>query len=236
MLAIADRYGIVSASIPGLAHVAHISEEGCRRAITKLESPDPDSRTPDFEGRRIEPIEGGWRVLNYEKYRNMLSLEERKEYNRIKQQESRSRRQTLSKNVKDGQGRSALSIQAEAKAEAESRSKEEKDIGKLNLPNGIIDSEWISRLAQNKAYEGIDIKCEHGRMIAWCEVNHKTPTRRRFVNWLNRADQPLDKKMVSRPMTKFGYPLPDRCSIARNGDVLDNSGRVMDVNQVRKAQ
>ena len=99
MLAIADHYGEVSGSIPGLAHIANISEEGCRRAITKLESPDPDSRTPDFEGRRIERIEGGWHILNYELYRKKLSADERREYKRIKQAEYRKRQKTRGKNV-----------------------------------------------------------------------------------------------------------------------------------------
>jgi hypothetical protein len=121
MLAISDRYGVVSGSIPGLAQVANIPVDGCRRSITKLESPDHDSRTPDFEGRRIEKIDGGWLILNHGKYRDMLSLEERKEYNRIKQQESRQRRQALSKNVKDGQTKSAMSAQAEAETEAETK-------------------------------------------------------------------------------------------------------------------
>src|SRR4030095_3793401 len=101
MLAIADRYGEVSGSIPGLAHIANISEEGCRRAITKLESPDPDSRTPDNEGRRIERIDGGWHVLNYELYRKKLSAEELREYKRIKQAEYRKRQRERGKNVEE---------------------------------------------------------------------------------------------------------------------------------------
>jgi len=104
MLAIADRYGEVSGSVPGMAHIANISEEGCRRAITKLESPDPDSRTPDYEGRRIEKIDGGWHVLNYELYRKKLSADELREYKRIKQAEYRKRQKARGKNVeKSGQ-------------------------------------------------------------------------------------------------------------------------------------
>jgi hypothetical protein len=37
-------------------------------------------------------------------------------------------------------------------------------------------------------------------------------------------------------MTKYGYPLPPRCTIRpSDGAVLDYTGRVMDINQVRKA-
>ncbi len=80
MLAMADSRGRVWASVPGLANRARISVEAAREAITTFLSPDPDSRTPDNEGRRIEPIDGGWRLLNHGKYRAIRSSEERREY------------------------------------------------------------------------------------------------------------------------------------------------------------
>lgn len=36
--------------------------------------------------------------------------------------------------------------------------------------------------------------------------------------------------------TKYGLPLPQGCTIRRDGEVLDYTGRVMDINQVRRAQ
>lgn len=79
MLAIADQDGVVSASVPGLAHVAGVSREACERALAAFLAPDPDSRTSDYEGRRIEAVDGGWMLLNHGKYRDMLSLEDRRE-------------------------------------------------------------------------------------------------------------------------------------------------------------
>jgi hypothetical protein len=76
MLACADKNGEVQASIPGLARIAGVPVEDCRAAIGIFMSPDPDSRTKDDEGRRIEEIDGGWRLLNYQKYREMASKEE----------------------------------------------------------------------------------------------------------------------------------------------------------------
>lgn len=69
MLAKADADGIVMGSVPGFARVANVTVDEMRAAEAKLSSPDPDSRTPDHEGRRIEAIAGGWRVLNYQAYR-----------------------------------------------------------------------------------------------------------------------------------------------------------------------
>jgi hypothetical protein len=80
LLAIPDPHGVVNASIPGLAHVANVPVAAARRAIQILSSPDPDSRTKDFGGRRIKEVDGGWLILNYDKYRNLLSADDRREY------------------------------------------------------------------------------------------------------------------------------------------------------------
>lgn len=76
MLALADKHGEVQGSVPGLARLAGVSVEECRAALQKFLSPDPDSRTKDDEGRRIEEIDGGWSILNHLKYREMASREE----------------------------------------------------------------------------------------------------------------------------------------------------------------
>jgi len=69
MLALADKNGEIHGSIPGLARVAGISLADAENAIGKFLSPDPYSRTPDHDGRRIAPIDGGWELLNHTKYR-----------------------------------------------------------------------------------------------------------------------------------------------------------------------
>jgi hypothetical protein len=91
MLAMADQFGTVEASVAGLAHHAHVSKEDCDKALAKFLAPDSDSRSTEFDGRRIERIDGGWRLLNHGKYRKLMSLEERREYYRLKKQEYRKR-------------------------------------------------------------------------------------------------------------------------------------------------
>ncbi len=118
MLAIADASGVVSASIPGLASVSNVSVDAARAAVAKLEDVDADSRTKDFDGRRIEPIDGGWHILNYGKYRRMLSEEERKEYKARwiadRRSVDKSRQSSTARRHK-----STLSTQAEAEANKE---------------------------------------------------------------------------------------------------------------------
>jgi hypothetical protein len=68
-LAKADQFGFVASSASGMLRASNIPQEDFDKAVAALESPDQDSRTSAFEGRRIEKREGGWQVLNYEKYR-----------------------------------------------------------------------------------------------------------------------------------------------------------------------
>lgn len=92
MLAMADRNGEVQGSIPGLARIAGVPVDACRKAIDTFLAPDPDSRTKDDEGRRIEVIEGGWLLLNHAKYRDMATDEDRKLKAAIRQQRARDKK------------------------------------------------------------------------------------------------------------------------------------------------
>jgi hypothetical protein len=118
MLALANAYGEVEASVPGLAKVAGVPVNDCEKALEKLAAPDPYSRTKDHDGRRIKPIDGGWFILNYERYRRKWSAEDRREQDRLRQQRHRAR-QALSRSVTDRHARSQKSRQAEAEAEEE---------------------------------------------------------------------------------------------------------------------
>ena len=82
MLAMCDRHGRVHSSVPGLARLANVPIEDCRTAIRTFLNPDPDSRTSDKEGRRIEEIEGGWKLINHAKYRDLQDLESQRESKR----------------------------------------------------------------------------------------------------------------------------------------------------------
>lgn len=70
MLARCDSRGVVGGSIPGFASLCRVTRGEMEQALEVLLSPDPDSRTPDHEGRRLEVVPGGWRILNYKAYRD----------------------------------------------------------------------------------------------------------------------------------------------------------------------
>lgn len=82
MLAMADQHGRVWASIPGLSNIARVPIEACEEALAELMAPDKYSRTKDHDGRRVEEIDGGWRLLNHAKYRAIRDEESIKESKR----------------------------------------------------------------------------------------------------------------------------------------------------------
>tara|TARA_R110000868_G_scaffold282494_1_gene542789 strand:+ start:45 stop:1064 length:1020 start_codon:yes stop_codon:yes gene_type:complete len=91
MLAMADRDGIVEASVPGLAKRAGVERAYCEQALNIFLAPDPDSRTPAFEGRRIEVVAGGWQLLNYDLYRHRASVDDAKAKAAARQRRHRER-------------------------------------------------------------------------------------------------------------------------------------------------
>lgn len=84
MLAMKDDSGFVASSRSGLIRAANITPDEFDKAIKCLESPDEESRTRDYDGRRVEKVEGGWVILNHEKYRlhEDLKKEKHREYMR----------------------------------------------------------------------------------------------------------------------------------------------------------
>jgi hypothetical protein len=99
-------------------------------------------------------------------------------------------------------------LQANAQAQRERKEKEkekEKEKGKegegevegagMPAPAAKVqdqtDDEWLSALAASPAYQGIDVAREFAKCAAWCATNRKQPSRRRFINWLNRAERPM---------------------------------------------
>lgn len=123
LLALADQDGVVEASVPGLADMARVSVADLEVALAKFQSPDRYSRSAENEGRRIEPVEGGWRILNYAKYRFKMSPDDRRERDRIRQQRWREQQRngchTESVTERDNREMSRMSLQAEADADAD---------------------------------------------------------------------------------------------------------------------
>ena len=91
MLATADSEGQVAGSIPGFASLCRVKIDELEKSLAILCAPDTYSRSSEFEGRRIEIIPGGWRIINYAKYRDGRDDETRRQQNAAAQRRHRSK-------------------------------------------------------------------------------------------------------------------------------------------------
>lgn len=69
MLAMADPSGLVRATAPGIAQRSHLTMKQTLKALETFESPDAQSRSMNDEGRKIKRVDGGYQIINYDKYR-----------------------------------------------------------------------------------------------------------------------------------------------------------------------
>jgi hypothetical protein len=84
LLAIADSAGDVIGTDIAIARTLNIPREEFEQAIAALMSPDPESNSPEEDGRRVVSSDAGrgYRIVNYTKYREIKTTEEKREYMR----------------------------------------------------------------------------------------------------------------------------------------------------------
>ena len=92
-----------------------------------------------------------------------------------------------------------------------SNNKKNKDIARSAKPKRAItlaDNEFIQALKENPAYEGIDIDREIWKLDAWLLTPRgkgKQKTKQRIVNWLNRAEKPVQIEKSNQPIEPVKY-------------------------------
>lgn len=77
MLLMKDADGVVRAGLPGIMDRARVSRAECEKALKELSDPDEDTLTQEQEGRRIERVSDGWKIINHEKYRTSKDMQEK---------------------------------------------------------------------------------------------------------------------------------------------------------------
>ena len=84
MLSLCDHDGVVDMTPEAVAGTTGWPLSFIMAGLAELIAPDPRSRTPTHEGRRLLPLDEhrswGWRITNYVEYRNKMRSLERREY------------------------------------------------------------------------------------------------------------------------------------------------------------
>lgn len=94
LVILANVEGVIDKTPDWISRTTTIPIDIITKGLAALEKPDPESRTPDEEGRRIVRVSDarswGWRIVNYAHYRNLRKEEERRDYHRQYWREVRS--------------------------------------------------------------------------------------------------------------------------------------------------
>ncbi len=196
LLANADSDGNAEMVQTIIAHQTGLPLDRVMAAIDNLMATDPQSRSPEQEGRRLLPLgdrNWGWQITNYPKYRAMRDENDRREQNRKAKAGQRGRGKSA--NVSQGQPQAA---QAEAEAEAEAEGKKKHlsarpkadaspVIFELPLRDGTTHEIHESQVPKwRKAYPDVDIIPTLREQLAWLEANPgRRKTKKGIVRFIN---------------------------------------------------
>jgi hypothetical protein len=144
-LILADLEGIVDMTPQAIARRTTIPLKIIMTGIAALEQPDPESRSPARDGRRIvrisESRSWGWEIVNYLQYRAIRDEEGRREYMRLYQQNRRARQRV--NNVNSGKDASTdIAEVSPSRSRGISRRKEE-PLFTAEAANGF-DAFWLA--------------------------------------------------------------------------------------------
>lgn len=93
MIVLADADGMVDMTPQGMCGATSIPLEIILKGLEVLSAPDPYSRTPGSDGRRIELLDAhrpwGWHIVNHEKYKALQDADTVRAQNRERQRRHR---------------------------------------------------------------------------------------------------------------------------------------------------
>lgn len=95
-----DADGNVIMTKDAIANRIRTTREEVEWGLDELMKPDPESNTLEHEGRRVIALEGhgyGWKIVNYEHYRDIKSAAQMREETRLRVQRHREKTKKLPK-------------------------------------------------------------------------------------------------------------------------------------------
>lgn len=88
LLVLCDQQGIVDMTPGAISRTTGIPLDIIGAGLAALEAPDPASRTPTEEGRRVARLDDhrdwGWRIVNFAAYRAIRSAEDKRQADRVR--------------------------------------------------------------------------------------------------------------------------------------------------------
>lgn len=163
MLALCDKTGIIDMTAEAISRRTTVPLEVIEKGIAALEQPDPESRRPDHDGRRIVRLADhrswGWQIVNYSHYRSLRTAEDRREYMRNFMRKKR----------------------AETKGNGADESPVIETIPCVGDTSFAVHQSFVTEL--ERLYPGVDVPQTLREIRGWCIGN---PTKRKTVGGARR--------------------------------------------------
>lgn len=163
LLALADPSGLVVGTDIAISRRLNMPTKLFAKCVKSLQEPDPSSNSKECDGRRIVPsdAERGYQIVNYGKYRDLQSEDERRAYMRDYMRNYREGKPTEHvpkekpvNNVKPGKHLLTKLTQADAASEAASPSEANTEEKRGKAPRVFIrELETKSKAKQAMADE-----------------------------------------------------------------------------------
>ena len=189
LVILADKNGVVDMTADAIARRTTIPLDVIQKGLAALQEADPQSRTPDEDGRRILLLSSerdwGWKIVNYQHYRSIRTADDRREYLRQYQQIYRAKRKqnvNMSTARKQCQPKKPI---AEAEAEVEVYNSEKETHHKnlnghggpqngVKRPDSVSPQTWEDFLALRKGKKSPFTQTALNRMLVEVEKSGKT--------------------------------------------------------------
>lgn len=217
MIVLADQDGFVDMTPEAISRRTSIPLEIITEGIAALLEPDPRSRTPDEDGRRIVPIEGhrdwGWKLVNHAKYQQIRKAEERREYLRVAQAKHRAKtkNQGAVNTVNTASTKSTLSTPPDPDTDPYPDAEKKRARKRVSRPEDVAEQVWSDWLQLRK-----DKKAPVTQTVvegAIAEAAKAGMTLEQFLRvWCTRGSQGLKAEWLTRqewPSSNRGNDEPE---------------------------
>jgi len=206
LLVLADVDGNVDMTPAAISRRTTIPLEIIERGIHELGKPDPDSRTPTEEGRRIVQLaEGrswGWRVVNYKHYREVKREEDRREYHRQYWHKRKAAHSTDSTDTQPTQQNQPKQKQKQI---------QKKEIQAPSVPKAVLLADGLTETTADAWIAHRKAKKARLTAIAWAAVKRESakagwPIEKAVLKAIERNWTGFEAEWVAQAKPAFGQP------------------------------
>ena len=179
-IVLANADGVVDMTPQAIAARTSFPLDLLQRGIAFLSKPDPYSRTPGDEGRRIVLIDDhrpwGWRLVNHGKYQRLRDMAQKREADRVRMEEKRKKNKDVAIESQESQKVAHADAYADANANVVKHSAAAQDLTpileKLPLRKGGEFEVRQSLVAElEPLYPNVDIPATLKEMRGWLLLN-----------------------------------------------------------------